>query len=169
MQARAGGAADGGEAARRAADRAAAAAGAARRRRLQQQPAAFPPAAAWPLHLLEGWTADDVLRYGLVTGHTSVRRMRGRDAARYARALGAVLVALVASPDDERLALLFGIMPALLLHRSPVETGGRRSDRTLVHGRLARFWSLDWAPLLEALYPAAGAAWPRRACCAAQC
>ena len=76
------------------------------------------PRSQWPLELLDDWTIDEVLDFGVATGLTSVRRLFGRVARRYSRCLGAVLRALAATPGEPRLALLLALLPALLLHRS---------------------------------------------------
>ena len=94
---------------------------------------------------------DDVLDFGVTTGLTSVRRLFGRAAQRYARCLGAVLRALAASPGEPRLALLLALLPALLLHRSAVERGGRRLDSGSVMRRIRAFRSGNWAPLFDSL------------------
>ena len=65
--------------------------------------------------------------------------------------MGAVTQALLAEPNDPRLAVLWTLLPALLLHRSPVLRGGRRLDRTTTSSRISSFQEGSWEPLLEAL------------------
>ena len=109
------------------------------------------PRSQWPLELLDDWTIDEVLDFGVATGLTSVRRLFGRVARRYSRCLGAVLRALAATPGEPRLALLLALLPALLLHRSRDERGGRRLDGSAVVGRIRDFQSGSWAGLFAAL------------------